>query len=267
MLNDITVGQYYPTDSILHRLDVRSKLFATLVLITGLFVASDFASLAVCAAFIVFAILLSRVPPLVIVRGYRFVIIILGFTFLLNLFMYGGETLLKIGSLRITDRGVYMGAFLFLRISLLIIGSSILTFTSKPLDLTAGFESVLRPLRRLRFPSGEVAMVMGIALRFIPILIIEFNMVMKAQGSRGVNFSEGGPIKRGKALLAIFIPLLARSFKIADNLAHAMEARCYVTGAERSKYKPPKFAARDAWAAAVMLSYLAVVVCARMFLP
>jgi energy-coupling factor transport system permease protein len=250
----------------LHRLDVRSKLFATLALVIGLFVADDFVSLAVCAACVVSVIALSKVPPLVILKGYRFVIILLGFTFLLNLFMYGGETLLRLGPLRVTDRGLSMGAFLLVRISLLIIGSSILTFTSKPLELTAGIESLLEPLKRFRFPAGEVAMVMGIALRFIPILIIEFNMVMKAQGSRGVNFSEGGLIKRGRALLAIFIPLLARSFNIAEILAHAMEARCYVPGAARSKYKPLRFAARDAWACAISLGYLAALILIRVFI-
>jgi energy-coupling factor transport system permease protein len=264
MFKDITIGQYFPADTVIHRLDPRTKILWTIAFIVSVFIAADFLGLAVCAVFVLIIILLSKVPPLRIIKGLRMVFVILLITFILNIFTYDGEVLLRIWRLTITDTGLYNGTFLFCRISLLVLGASLLTFCTKPTDLTSGIESLLSPLKPLRFPAHETAMIMSIALRFIPILLIELDRIIKAQTSRGANFSRGNLLKRGKALLAIFIPLLVRSFSIADSLALAMEARCYAGGDGRSKYHPLRFTRTDFAAFGLMLLLPAALILMRL---
>lgn len=246
MIRDITLGQYYPAESVIHRLDARVKLLATIVYIVLLFCIKNYIGFGISAVFLLIVILISRVPIKFIFKGLRPIFLIIIFTFFLNLFMIPGDVILwKWKFLSISDEGFYRAMFMAIRLILLMIGSSILTFTTKPISLTDGIESVLNPLKRLGLPVHEIAMIMSIALRFIPTLLEETDKIMKAQQARGADFETGNILRRAKSMLPILVPLFINAFRIAFDLAMAMESRCYRGGVNRTKYHELKLHIRD----------------------
>jgi len=253
MLKDITLGQYFPGDTPAHRLDPRTKLLLTLLYIVALFSAkSVWAYLALALTLIVSA-RIARVSAKALLRGLRPVLIIIAFTAVLNLFYTPGRTLWEFWRLRITYEGARTAAAMMSRITLLIMGTFLLTYTTSPIQLTDGLESLLSPLKKLRLPVHELAMMMSIALRFIPTLIEETDKIMSAQKARGADFESGGLIRRAKALIPLLVPLFVSAFRRADELATAMECRCYHGGEGRTKLHVLRFAARDYLALALFL--------------
>ncbi len=259
MIRDITIGQYYPANSIIHRLDPRIKLIGTFVYIVSLFLFESFWGYLLTGAFLLGSILLSKVPFKFILKGLKSVIFLLLFTVCFNLFLVPGETIWELGFLKITKEGLSNSAFMAIRLISLILGSSLMTFTTTPNHLTDGIESILGPLKVLRVPVHEVAMMMSIALRFIPILLEETDKIMKAQQARGADFETGGIIKRAKALVPILVPLFISAFRRAGDLAMAMEARCYRGGKGRTKMKPLKYKSRDFLAFVFFVVYIAAI--------
>ncbi len=259
MLRDITIGQYYPVNSIIHRLDPRTKLIGTLVYIVSLFLFDTFIGFVAAIAFFSGIVILSRVPFRYILKGLRPILILLLFTVLFNFFATKGEVLVSLWIFKITKEGIYRGLFMGLRLILLILGSSIMTFTTTPNQLTDGIERLLSPLKLFRVPVHDVAMMMSIALRFIPILLEETDKIMKAQQARGADFESGNLIQRAKAMLPIFIPLIVSAFRRAFDLAMAMEARCYRGGDGRTKMKPLRYHGRDVAAYVYMAVYITVI--------
>ncbi len=248
MLNDVTFGQYYPAQSFVHKADPRIKLLALIAFIVLLFVSNNFYSLFACAIVIIAAIIASRVPFLRVLRSIKGILFILIFTAILNLFFHGGaeENLLASwGIIKIYREGIIFTVFLTLRLFFLVMASSILTLTTTPVSLTDGIESLLKPLKYIKFPVHELALIMSIALRFIPTLIDETNRIISAQKARGADFESGNIFKRIKAIVPILIPLLISAFRRADELGDAMDARCYSGSKNRTKYKKLKFGVRD----------------------
>ena len=238
MLKDITLGQYFPGNSCIHRLDPRTKLIMLIVYIVALFVAVSWVSYAVMLAFLIGCIVISKIPPKSIVRGMKPMVMILAFTAILNLFMTQGETVLvKFWIITITLEGVLRAVQMMVRILMLITGTFLLTYTTSPIALTDGLESLLSPLKKIHLPVHELAMMMCIALRFIPTLIEETDKIMSAQKARGADFETGSLMDRVKALVPILIPLFISAFRRADELATAMECRCYHGGEGRTKMK------------------------------
>lgn len=230
--------------------------------IVMLFVVDSFAGFIIPAVFTLILIAMSHVPVKFIFRGLKPVFLIIAITFIFNLFMIKGETLWKLGPLTITDQGLHTGAFLVIRLVMIIIGSSLLTFTTKPMKLTDGIEYLLRPLSRFGVPVHDFAMTMTIALRFIPTLLEETDKIMKAQQSRGADFESGSLVQRAKKLLPIMIPLLVSALRIASDLAMAMEARCY-GGRRRTRMNEMKMKGRDFVAAAVLVLFAAAIILQR----
>ncbi|MBR5376302.1 MAG: energy-coupling factor transporter transmembrane protein EcfT [Lachnospiraceae bacterium] len=263
MMKDITIGQYYQTESPLHRLDPRVKITGTFIFIVTLFVAKNVTSYAVATAFLIAVILLSRVPFSFIVRGMKAVVIILLITVVFNLFLTPGIPLVSFWRFRITREGLKTAAYTAVRLTYLIIGSSIMTLTTTPNNLTDGLESLMKPLKLFRVPVHEIAMMMSIALRFIPILMEETDKIMKAQLSRGADFESGGIIKRSRALIPLLVPLFVSAFRRANDLAMAMEARCYHGGEGRTKMKPLVYRGADFTAYIVLIIYFALIVAAQ----
>ena len=254
----ITIGQYYPSNSVVHRIDPRFKLVGTMFYITALFFVNHFAGYGIAALFIFALVKTARVPVLFLLRGLRAVLFILSFAILLNLFMTPGETVLfTLGFLRVTMEGVVMAAQMGMRLVLLITGSSILTLTTSPIQLTDGIEALLRPLKPLKVPAHDIAMMMTIALRFIPTLAEEMDKIMKAQKARGAELDTGGLLKRAKSLLPILVPLFVSAFKRADELATAMEARCYRGDVGRTRMKIMRVTGTD-WVAAGVFAVFGV---------
>lgn len=246
MLNDVTFGQYYPTKSFVHKLDPRIKLLALIAYIVLLFCADNFYSLFACALVLFASIIASRVPIGRVLKSIKAIIFILIFTSVLNLFFHGGENiLLEWKFIKIYREGVIFAVFLILRLFFLVMGSSVLTLTTTPVSLTDGIESLLTPLKWIRFPVHELALIMSIALRFIPTLIDETNRIISAQKARGADFESGNIFKRIKAIIPILIPLLISAFRRAEELGDAMDARCYSGSKNRTKYKKLKFGVRD----------------------
>ena len=246
MLKDITLGQFFPGNTIVHKLDPRVKLILTLVYITALFMAKGLPAYALMFVVLLTCILLSKIKPKAVFRGLRPVIIIIAFTVLLNVFFMRGETVLfEYRFIVITQEGLITAVFMALRLMMLIIGSFLLTYTTSPIALTDGLERMLNPLKKIRLPIHELAMMMSIALRMIPTLIEETDKIMSAQKARGADFETGGLIKRAKAILPLIIPLFISAFRRADELAIAMESRCYHGGEGRTRMKVLKMAARD----------------------
>jgi len=260
MIRDITLGQYYQTESKIHRLDPRLKIVATLLYIVALFVVDDFVGFAIAYAGLELIIILSKVPRRFILKGLRPVFLIIAFTLVINLFMIPGEVLVQVGSIHITREGVHMAAFMGIRLVLLIIGSSLLTLTTRPISLTDGIESLLSPFKRFGLPAHELAMMMTIALRFIPTLLEETDKIMKAQQARGADFETGNLLRRAKALVPILVPLFISAFRIAQDLAMAMEARCYGSGIKRTRMNEIRFEKRDVIAAILFAAFLALIV-------
>ena len=246
MLNDVTFGQYYPVKSFVHKLDPRMKLLALIAYIVLLFCADNFYSLFACAIVLFAAIIASRVPFGRVLKSIKAIIFILIFTSVLNLFFHGGEHLLwQWEFIKIYREGVISAAFLILRLFFLVMGSSILTLTTTPVALTDGIESLLTPLKWIKFPVHEFALIMSIALRFIPTLLDETDRIIKAQKARGADFESGGLIKKIKAIIPILIPLLLSAFRRAEELSEAMDSRCYSGSKTRTKYKKLRFGWRD----------------------
>ena len=264
MLKDITLGQYFPGESVVHRLDPRTKLLFLIVYIVALFTASSWISYGVVFLFLATAIAISRIPLKSIVRGMKPLMMILIFTAILNLFFTGGDTVLaKFWVITITKEGLFRAIFMVLRILLLITCTFLLTYTTSPISLTDGLESLLSPLKKIRVPVHELAMMMCIALRFVPTLIEETDKIMCAQKARGADFESGNIFHRVKALVPILVPLFISSFRRADELATAMECRCYHGGEGRTKMKLLRYKRRDFLAflaAAVLLAGVIVLV-------
>ena len=266
MLRDITLGQYYQTDSVLHRLDPRVKLIGTFAFIVGLFLAGNVAGYAVAAIFLVSMIKLSHVPVQFMLKGMKAIAFLIVITVVFNTFMTPGEVLIQVWKLKVTKEGLIMAAKLAVRLSFLIVGSSIMTLTTTPNQLTDAIESVMGPLKRLHVPVHEVAMMMSIALRFIPILMEETDKIMKAQEARGASFDSGNLIDKTKALIPLLVPLFISAFRRANDLAMAMEARCYRGGDSRTKMKPLIYRRRDVLGYGVLISFLALVIVTRVLL-
>lgn len=246
MLKDITLGQYFPGKTVVHRLDPRTKLLMTVLYIVALFVAQGWIAYGIVFAFLVMSIALSRIRPKAVLRGLKPVVIVVIFTAVLNLFYTGGEhVLVRFWGLTITWEGIQAALFMGTRIMMLITGTFLLTYTTSPIALTDGLESLLNPLKKIRLPVHELTMIMCIALRFIPTLIEETDKIMSAQKARGADFESGNLLQRAKALVPILVPLFISAFRRADELATAMECRCYQGGNGRTKLKVLKFAPRD----------------------
>lgn len=258
MIRDITLGQYYPIDSIVHRLDPRTKLFGTMVFIISLFLADSVIGYILATLFLVFAIALSKVPVKFMLKGLRAVMILLLISVSFNLFLTDGEVIFKLGFLKITREGIRISAFMGLRLIFLIVGSSIMTLTTTPNSLTDGLEKSLGFLNVIKIPIHEIAMMMSIALRFIPILIEETDKIMKAQMARGADFESGNIIQKAKAMVPLLVPLFISAMRRATDLAMAMEARCYHGGEGRTKLKPLKYKAADGIAYFFYFVYLGI---------
>lgn len=266
MIRDITLGQYYPGNSWIHRLDPRVKILATILYIVALFVVKDFIGFATAFIGLVAVTAISKVPVSFILRGLKPVFLIILFTFVINMFMIRGEVLVSLWFLEITREGLRTAVFMGVRLVLLIIGSSLLTLTTKPISLTDGIEALLSPFRRFGLPAHELAMMMTIALRFIPTLLEETDKIMKAQQARGADFESGNIINRAKALIPILVPLFISAFRIAQELAMAMEARCYGGSVKRTRMNGMKLCSRDLAASVIFVIFLALIVLERIFI-
>ena len=261
MIRDITLGQYYPAKSIIHRLDPRVKLVTTILFIISLFVAKGFWGYAMATVFMAAVVKASKVPFGYITKGLKAIVMILLITVSFNLFLVDGDVeLWRFGFLRITDKGIRTAVYMAVRLIYLIIGSSVMTLTTTPNDLTDGLEALLGPLKRLRVPVHEIAMMMSIALRFIPILLEETDKIMKAQIARGADFESGNLIRKAKAMVPLLVPLFISAFRRANDLAMAMEARCYHGGDGRTRMKPLRYVSRDRTAYAAAWGYLLLVI-------
>lgn len=260
MIRDITLGQYYPTNSVIHRMDPRVKLAGTLLYIISLFLFRSFAVYVLAAAFLAAVIKISKVPFRFMVRGLKSIVVLLMITVVFNLFLTPGTPVLKIWKLTVTAEGIRQSVFMAIRMMLLILGSTVMTLTTTPNNLTDGIEKALRPLNRVHVPVHEVAMMMSIALRFIPILMEETDKIMKAQMARGADFESGNVIQKAKNLVPLLVPLFISAFRRANDLAMAMEARGYRGGEGRTKMKPLIYKKRDYIGYAVIFGYLGLVI-------
>ena len=266
MLKDITLGQYFPGNSVIHRLDPRTKLIMLVVYIVALFLAGGWLSYGLMLVFLLGCIGISRVPPKSFVKGMKSLTFILLFTAILNLFFTAGETVLvEFLGIAITLEGLVRAVQMLLRILMLIAGTFLLTYTTSPISLTDGLESLLGPLKVIKVPVHELSMMMCIALRFIPTLIEETDKIMSAQKARGADFESGKLMERVKALIPILVPLFISAFRRADELATAMECRCYQGGEGRTKMKLLRYARNDYLALGLGVVIIAAVVLLRSF--
>ena len=261
MIRDITIGQYYPAKSAVHRLDPRVKLICTLLYLISLFLFSSIPGYLVATVFLVCVIHISKVPFSYIVKGLKPVIMLLMITVLFNLFLTRqGDVLFHAWIFTITEGGLRTAVYMAIRLVYLIIGSSLMTFTTTPNELTDGIEAVLHPLNKIHVPVHEIAMMMSIELRFIPILLEETDKIMKAQLARGADFESGNILQRAKSMVPILVPLFVSAFRRANDLAMAMEARCYRGGDGRTKMKPLRYKSRDYAAYIIVIAYVVAVV-------
>ena len=260
MLRDITLGQYYPADSVIHKLDPRVKLFGTLIYIISLFVFKGLPAFILAAIFLVVLIKLSKVPFSYMVKGLKTIVLIMLFAAVFNLFLTPGTKLVSFWIFTITYEGLKNAVVMMVRLIFLIIGTSLMTLTTTPNELTDGLEKALSPLKYIKVPVHEIAMMMSIALRFIPILIEETDKIMKAQMARGADFEHGNLIQKAKNMVPLLVPLFVSAFRRANDLAMAMDARCYRGGEGRTKMKPLHYQKRDRMAYLTLLVYLAAVI-------
>ena len=268
MIRDITIGQYYPVKSILHRLDPRVKLVSTLLYLVSLFLFKSIPGYIVATLFLAVVIRLSKVPFSYIVKGLKPVIMLLMITVIFNLFLTrDGEVLFHAWIFTITEGGLQTAVYMAVRLIYLIIGSSLMTFTTTPNELTDGIEKLLHPLNKIHVPVHEVSMMMSIALRFIPILLEETDKIMKAQIARGADLENGNIIQRAKNMIPILVPLFVSAFRRANDLAMAMEARCYRGGDGRTKMKPLHYEKRDRIAYVVVIVYVIAVFVIGRYVP
>ena len=255
MNGNIAFGQYYPTSSAVHKMDPRAKIVLLIAYIVLIFLVRNFFGFAAAGAFLVLAIIFARVPIFSVIKSVRAIIFIIAVTFVINVFFHkeeGARIYLEWTIFTVTDKSIEFAVFMALRLIYLIFGSSILTLTTTPVELTDGLESLLTPLKWVRFPVHELALIMSIALRFIPTLMEETDRIINAQKARGADFESGNIFKRVKALLPILIPLLVSAFRRADELGDAMDARCYSGSKNRTKYKKLRFSYRDLIATLVL---------------
>ncbi|MGO5549977.1 energy-coupling factor transporter transmembrane component T family protein [Lachnospiraceae bacterium LCP19S3_B12] len=256
MIRDITIGQYYPAESLLHRMDPRVKFVGTLIYIVSLFVMNSWGYL-LGTAFLIGVILLSKVPFSFMIRGLKSIVVLLVITMTLNVLLTPGRVIWQWGILRVTWEGLALAGRMGIRLIYLILGASLMTLTTTPNKLTDAMESLMKPLNKIHVPVHEIAMMMSIALRFIPILLEETDKIMKAQMARGADFDSGGLIKKVKAMVPLLVPLFVSAFRRANDLALAMEARCYHGGEGRTQMKPLRYQKRDWLAYSFLLVYLA----------
>lgn len=268
MIRDITIGQYYPAKSVIHRLDPRVKIVCTLLFLISLFLQSSILGYVIATVFLGAIIRLSKVPLMYILKGLKPVIMLLLITVLFNLFLTReGRELVHVWIFRITENGLKTAVYMAFRLTYLIMGSSIMTFTTTPNSLTDGIEKLLHPLNKIKVPVHEVAMMMSIALRFIPILLEETDKIMKAQIARGADLDSGNIIQKAKAMIPILVPLFVSAFRRANDLAMAMEARCYRGGDGRTKMKPLVYKGRDRAAYLITVVYMVLIFCIGRYVP
>lgn len=261
MIRDITIGQYYPAESSIHRMDARLKLTITFIFIVTLFLVNTFVGYVFVIASMGLVIKASKVPLKFMLKGLKSIMIIILFTAFINLFMTRGETVLvEVGIFTITMEGVILAIKMCVRLVLLIVGSSILTLTTTPIQLTDAIEYILKPFKRIGVPAHEIAMMMTIALRFIPTLLDETDKIMKAQQARGADFDTGNLIQKAKALIPILVPLFISAFRRAEELAMAMEARCYHGDENRTRMNVMRMGSGDYRAAGIAAVYAVIII-------
>lgn len=265
MLSGITLGQYFPGASFIHQLDPRTKIVSTVLFISSIFLAETYLAYGVLILFTFLVVGISGIPFRLVAKSIKPLWLILLFTFLIHILTTPGNTVLAAGPITITDAGLRQGILMSIRLVLLIVISSLLTFTTSPIVLTDGIERLLNPFKRIGIPAHELAMMMTIALRFIPTLIEETDRIMKAQMARGAEFSSGSILKRAQNMIPLLVPLFISAFRRADDLATAMEARCYRGGENRTRMKDLRLAARDGVAIAAVGGIIAVLIILKWF--
>ena len=264
MLKDITIGQHYPTESIIHKLDSRVKLVATFIFMVSLFIINKFWPYLIVILYLLAIIKLSNIPFKYILKGLKPLRWIILFTFVINIFFLPGEELIwSFGFLRVTQEGISQAIFMAIRLTLLVLGTSLLTLTTSPMDLTDGIERLLNPFKKIGLPVHELAMMMTIALRFIPTLLDETDKIMKAQMSRGADFESNNLINRAKNLVPLLVPLFVSAFRRAEELGTAMEARCYRGGYNRTKMKESVLSKADYVSYVLQFIYLGSIIVTR----
>lgn len=264
MIRDITIGQYYPADSLLHKLDPRVKLFGTMIFLISIFLFRGIYGFALITVFLISVIKLSKVPFGYMVKGLRAIVVLMVFTALFSLFLTNSQNVVWHWKfLSITQEGIETAVKMIFRLTYLILGTSVMTLTTTPNELTDGLEKSLKPLQVIHVPVHDIAMMMAIALRFIPILIEETDKIMRAQMARGADFESGGLVKKVKAMVPLLVPLVISAFRRANDLAMAMEARCYRGGEGRTKMKPLAYTRRDYIGYLVLIVFLTSIIVLR----
>ena len=266
MLRDITLGQYYQADSPLHKMDPRVKLIGTIVYIISLFLYRNLTVYMIALLFLVMVVKLSKVPLSFIVRGLKPIVILLMITAVFNMFLTKGDPIFTFWKFQLTWEGIFNAFYLCVRLIFLIIGSSLMTLTTTPNQLTDGMESLLGPLKKVKVPVHEIAMMMSIALRFIPILMEETDRIMKAQKARGADFESGNLIQKAKSMVPLLVPLFISAFRRANDLAMAMEARCYRGGQNRTRLHRMAYGKGDAVGTVVLIAYITGLIALRIVL-
>ena len=261
MIKNITLGQYFPGDTVIHKLDPRTKILCMLLYVTGVFVASDLLAMAVVAVFFLCMVTLSAIKLSLLLKALRPLLVLFLLTAILNLFYTPGEVWVTVWRFHITREGFFRSVIFLSRISLMVMGTCLLTYTTSPMAFTHGLESLLAPLKKIRFPVHELSMIMSMALRFVPTLIEETEKIMKAQKARGANFETGNIFRRAKALVPVFVPLFISAFRRADELAIAMEARCYHGGEGRTRLRELSMKGKDFLAGVVCVGFVGFVFC------
>ncbi|NLK44799.1 MAG: energy-coupling factor transporter transmembrane protein EcfT [Tissierellia bacterium] len=266
MLKDITIGQYFPGNTLIHKLDPRIKIIISALFIVSLFFIKNFIPYLFIVAFIIFVTRIANIPIKYILKGIRPLLFIILITFFINIFMTKGEVLFELGPLTVTKEGLYLAVFMALRLLFLITGTSLLTLTTSPISLTDGIEKLLSPFKNLGLPAHELAMMMTIALRFIPTLLEETDKIMKAQMARGADFESGNILSRAKNLVPLLVPLFINAFRRAEELATAMEARCYRGGDNRTRLNELKLNKTDIISLASMVIFFGLIISSRYLL-
>lgn len=267
MISDITIGQYFPGNSIVHKLDPRMKIILIFLLIVSIFICKNIAGLGAIILFSVILVLISKIPFKTILKSIKPLVVIIILTAVLNIFYGKGDALVQLGKLKITADGIETAVFMAVRIITLVVISSLLTYTTSPTELTDALERLLKPLKLIKIDVHSIAMTMTIALRFIPTLIEEIEKIMSAQKSRGADLESGSLIHRAKALIPVLIPLFVSAFRRAGELAYAMECRCYHGGEGRTKMKVMKLTARDFLSLAAVILFMVIIVLMNHFVP
>ncbi|HLS53495.1 MAG TPA: energy-coupling factor transporter transmembrane component T [Tissierellaceae bacterium] len=263
MLDNMTIGQYFPGDSIIHKLDPRVKIAAVTLYIIAIFMITKFIVYIPVALMIALVLYITKIPVKSVLKGLRPIIFIVLLTFIINIFMTPGEVVFKAGIFSITKEGIRTGSFMAFRLIFLVLGTSLLTLTTSPISLTNGLEDIMKPLSKIGFPSHQLAMMMTIALRFIPTLFEETDKIRKAQMARGADFESGNIIARAKNMIPLLVPLFINAFRRADDLAVAMEARCYRGGDDKTRLNELKYEKRDKVAYIVMILLFAIIIATR----